>query len=568
MDGKPSRSPEAIDILYYGDNLDVLRRHAPDESVDLVYLDPPFNSNADYNVLFADHDVKAAAQIKVFEDTWTWDSEAAKQYEDLVAEGGKVADAMEAFRKFLGTSDMLAYLTMMAPRLQQLKRVMKPTASIYLHCDPTASHYLKALMDAVFSPENFRNEIIWQRSTGKALQTNGLPNNHDVILCYGRSDQVFWNEEAGFVAYDPENLDEKTAGKYSHQDADGRVYRLDSLINPNPDRPNLTYEFLGVKRVWRWTKDRMEKAYADGLVIQTKPGTVPQMKRYLDEQRGRPLGDVWTDIPPLNSQAQERLGYPTQKPEALLERIIAMACPDGGTVLDPFCGCGTTIAVAQRTGRKWIGIDITHLAVNLIKHRLTGFGAVAGQDYKVVGEPTTLQDAAKLAEEDKYQFQFWSLGLVGARPVEEKKGADKGIDGRRRFFARPGKGEKPLEVIYSVKAGQSVPANAHRDLLGVIEREKAAFGVLITFAEPSGTMKKDAAAMGVVNVEGYDGLRRYPRVQIVTVAELLAGTTLDLPPFATGGGDATFKAAPKRKAAVVSKTREPRLGEFNPNEPN
>lgn len=567
MGDKPSRSPEAVNILYYGDNLDVLRRHVGDESVDLVYLDPPFNSNADYNVLFADHDVKAAAQIKVFEDTWTWDAEAAKQYEELVAAGGKVADVMEAFRKFLGQSDMMAYLTMMAPRLQELRRTMKTSASIYLHCDPTASHYLKALMDAVFGPENFRNEIIWQRSTGKALQTNGLPNNHDVLLCYGRGGEAYWNDEGAFLAYDEANLDEKTASKYTHRDEKGRLYTLDNLQNPNPDRPNLTYEFLGHHKVWRWTKDRMQKAYEEGLVIQPSPGSIPRMKRFLDEQRGRPLGDVWTDIPPLNSQAQERLGYPTQKPEALLERIVAMACPAGGTVLDPFCGCGTTIAVAERTGRRWIGIDITHLAVNLIKHRLTGFGAVAGKDYKVVGEPTTLQDAAKLAEEDKYQFQFWSLGLVGARPVEEKKGADKGIDGRRRFFARPGKGEKPLEVIYSVKAGQNVPANAHRDLLGVIEREKAAFGVLVTFADPSGTMMKDAAAMGVVNVEGYDGLRRYPRVQIVTVAELLAGKTLDLPAFATGGGDATFKMAPKRKTVVVSKVREPRLGEFKPDEP-
>jgi adenine specific DNA methylase Mod len=329
-------------VLYYGDNLDVLQRHVKDASVNLVYLDPPFKSNQDYNVLFAEHSgERSAAQIRAFEDTWRWDLGAESAYREVVERGGKVADAMRAMRTFLGESDMMAYLAMMAPRVVELRRVLKPMGSIYLHCDPTASHYLKLLMDAVFRPEHFRNEIIWLRSLAKGLSTLRLANNHDVILAYQVSEEATWNLSAVFQEYDASALDEKTDEKYSLRDEHGRRYQLTSLINPNPDRPNLTYEFLGVTRVWRWTKERMQAAYEAGLVIQPRPGAVPRFKRYLDEQRGRPLADVWTDIPPLNSRATERLGYPTQKPEALLERIISTSSNEGDTVLDPFCGCGT-----------------------------------------------------------------------------------------------------------------------------------------------------------------------------------------------------------------------------------
>src|ERR1043165_5078091 len=307
---------------------------------------------------------------------------------------GKVSEVMQAFHTFLGTNDMMAYLAMMGPRLVELRRVLKPTGSLYLHCDPTASHYLKLLCDAVMGPENFRNEIIWKRTTAKSLMTKRLPSHHDLILAYERGEGAVWNGEVVFRPYDPANLPEKTATKYSHRDARGRVYRLDSLINPNHDRPNLTYEFLGVRRVWRWTKDRMQAAYEKGLVVQTKPGTVPQLKRFLDEQRGRPLDDVWDDIPPLNSQASERLGAPPQNPVALLERIIAMSSPVAGLVLDPFCGCGTTIDAAEKLGRKWIGIDITALAISLIKNRLLD---TYGKEVEIVtvGEPRSPADASR-----------------------------------------------------------------------------------------------------------------------------------------------------------------------------
>ncbi|MEK7710435.1 MAG: DNA methyltransferase [Planctomycetota bacterium] len=533
-------------VLYYGDNLDILRRYVRDESVDLVYLDPPFNSNADYNVLFAERDgTRAHAQIKAFGDTWTWDTEAAACFEDAVRNGGEwVARAMVALRGVLGTTDMLAYLSMMAPRLVELNRVLKPTGSIYLHCDPTASHYLKLLMDAVFRPENFRNEIVWMRTLSKSLMTRRLPRNHDILLAYQKSEDSTWNEEAIFSPYDEANLRERTADKYRHVDADGRRYHLDNLINPNRNRPNLTYEFLGVTRVWRWTRERMQKAYDRGRIIQPRPGAVPRLKRFLDEQRGLPMGDVWTDIPPINSQARERLGYPTQKPEALLERIIGAASNVRDVVLDPFCGCGTAVAVAQRLKRHWIGIDITHLAVNLVKARLRdSFGPRL--KYRVVGEPVSIPDARDLARNDPYQFQWWALGLVGARPVEQKKGADKGIDGRLFFHDGSAKGDV-RQVVISIKAGTNLGVTMVRDLRGVVQREKAAIGVLITMEEPTKPMRTEAASGGFYTSPAGT---KHSGLQILTIKELLAGKGMDIPPWHE---PRTFKKAPRAKSSLAA----------------
>jgi DNA modification methylase len=534
-------NPMAENVLYFGDNLDILRRYVEAESVDLVYVDPPFKSDQDYNVLFAEQNgSRAAAQIKAFQDTWRWDEAAARAYEAGVEHGGRVSEALQAFRRFLGESDMLAYLSMMAPRLVALHRAVKPTGSLYLHCDSAASHYLKVLLDAVFGAENFRNEIVWQRATGKALMTRRLPTNHDIILCYQKTDQARWNLDAAFSPYVPDDLDSKTASKYCHQDPDGRRYTLGDLTNPNRNRPNLTYEFLGFTKVWRWTKERMQAAHDAGLVLQPSPGAVPRLKRYLDEQRGRPFGDVWTDIPPINSQAAERLGYPTQKPLALLERIIEISSNEGDLVLDPFCGCGTAIHAAQQLGRRWIGIDITHLAVNLIKHRLLdAFGSAAS--FKVVGEPVGVTDAAELARQDPWQFQWWALGLVGARPVEQKKGADRGIDGRL-YFHDEGKGGKTKQIVLSVKAGQ--PTVSHvRDLRGVLEREEAEIGVLLTMEEPTRPMRAEAAAAGFYE----SPWGKHPRLQILTVAELLSGRGIDYPPARQV--NVTYRKAPRARDA-------------------
>jgi site-specific DNA-methyltransferase (adenine-specific) len=531
--------------LYFGDNLDILRRYVEDESVDLVYLDPPFNSAQDYNVLFKTQSGdRSPAQIRAFEDTWRWDAAAARAFDDVVTGGDQptvnvpVSQTMQAFRRMMGENDMLAYLSMMAPRLVELHRVLRPTGSLYLHCDPTASHYLKLLLDAVFEPQHFRNEIIWKRTTAKSLQSQKLPTNHDVLLCYGKSEDAKWNADAAFIPYDPNDLPEKTAQKYRHVDEDGRRYTLGDITNPNHDRPNLTYEFLGITRVWRWTRERMQKAYEDGLIVQSKPGAVPRVKRYLDERQGIPLGDVWTDIPPLNSQAAERLGYPTQKPVALLERIIEASSDPGDVVLDPFCGCGTTIDAAEKLGRRWIGIDVTHLAVSLIKHRLrdTYENSV---EYEVVGEPTSLDGARALAEQDRHQFEYWALGLVGARPQQTKKGADRGIDGRIFFHDE----KKPTkQVIVQVKSGK-VGVRDVRDLVGTVDREDAQIGALLTLEPPTGPMKKEAHSAGFY-LSPYTQ-QKYPRLQILTADELLDGYEIAMPPLHVVS--TTFKRAPRTR---------------------
>lgn len=521
-----------MNTLYYGDNLEILRRYVKDESVDLVYLDPPFNSNASYNVLFAERDgTQAASQIKAFEDTWRWDEGAARAFQEVVESGGRVSQAMQAFRTFIGDTDMLAYLAMMAPRLIELRRVLKPTGSLYLHCDPTASHYLKLLLDGVFGPQNFRNEISWRRSNPKSLSTVNFPNCRDIILRYSRGDRVTFHMV--YAEHDPAYV----AKAYRHEDGHGR-YRLLPLLNPNDNRPNLTYNFLGVTRVWRWTRDRMERAYKEGLVVQLKPGAVPQYKKYLADSEGRTVTDDWIDI--QQASGNESLGYPTQKPESLLERIIMASSNEGDLVLDPFCGCGTTVAAAQKLNRQWIGIDITNLAIGLIRHRLRdAYGDSVTKTFEVIGEPASVSDAATLAASDPYQFQWWSLGLVGARPVEQKKGADKGIDGRLYFHDEP---KSTKQVIFSVKAG-GLHANYVRDLRGVIEREKAQIGVLISLEEPTKPMRSEAASAGFYKAPwGKD----YPRLQLLTIAEILSGKGVDFP-----RENITFKKAPKTQAPTA-----------------
>ena len=525
-------------ILYYGDNLDILHRYVADESVDLVYLDPPFNSNATYNVLFAEHHgEQAASQIKAFEDTWTWDLSAQWSYKNTVEAGGQVSKALQAFHTLLGPSNMLAYLAMMAPRLVELRRALKPTGSIYLHCDPTASHYLKLLLDAVFGPQFFRNEVVWQRTAAKGDARRKLGSVHDVLLAYGKTAEAKFRP----VRREP---DEEYGARFCYNDNDGRgPYRLAPLDSPNP-RPNLTYEYKGYlppAKGWRVSLEVMKRLDAEGrLCFPKKARGRISRKHYLEEQDWPKLADVWTDIAPLQAASAERLGYPTQKPEALLERIISASSNEGDVVLDPFCGCGTATVAAQKLGRGWIGIDITHLAVTLIKTRLKdSFGLVADKDYQVVGEPVSVPDAQTLAATDPWQFQWWALGLVGARPAEQKKGADKGIDGRLYFHDEAGAQTK--QAILSVKADHTSAPHV-RDLRGVVEREGAAIGVLITMQEPTSHMRTEAAAAGFYD-SPWGG--SYPRLQILTVGQLLAGERIDYPNVE--GMDRTFKKAPKAK---------------------
>jgi DNA modification methylase len=454
--------------LFYGDNLDVLRRYVADESVDLVYLDPPFNSNATYNVLFSERDgARSTAQIKAFGDTWQWDREAAAAYEEVVEAGGDLSRAMQAFRTILSHSNMLAYLAMMAPRLRELHRTMKPTGSLYLHCDPTASHYLKLLLDSVFGPRCFRSEIVWKRSSAHSDTKQGRRIHghiHDALLFYTKGDEWTWNPL--FTPYDEAYIE----SKYRHVEPEtGRRYRLSDLTAAKPGG-DTSYEWHSRRpyrgRYWAYSREKMDEFKAKGLIrFPDKPDGVPELKRYLDEQPGVPLQDLWTDLDPINAKAAERLGYPTQKPESLLERIIESSSNEGDVVLDPFCGCGTAVAVAEKLNRDWVGIDLTYLATHLIKSRLLD-ALGESVDYTVTGEPTTAEDAAKLAREDPDQFEAWALGLVGARSTTKKKGADGGIDGRLIFHEKPE--GKTRQVLISVKAGK-VGVGHVRDLRGVID---------------------------------------------------------------------------------------------------
>lgn len=529
--------------LYYGDNLKVLRDYIKDESVDLVYLDPPFNSRADYNVLFKEHDgTQAASQIQAFEDTWEWNVDAERAFEEIVEGGGRVAEAMRAFRTFLGNSDMMAYLAMMAPRLVELHRVLKVTGSIYLHCDPTASHYLKMLMDGIFGPQNFRNEIIWKRTISHNDARRQFGDQSDCLLFYAVSDATPFNRV--YMPYSEAYI----KSHYSLVDSNGRRFTHGNLRSPSP-RPNLTYEYKGYKphaNGWSISRERMEQLDAEGRLYfpPNKDGRI-RIKQYLAEMPGAPVGNVWEDIFPINSQAQERLGYPTQKPEALLERIIKASSNEGDVVLDPFCGCGTAVVAAQTLKRQWIGIDITHLAVGLIKQRLFDkFNDAINGTYEVHGEPTDLASARKLAADDKFEFEAWALSLVGARHAGQvRRGADRGIDGRLYFH--DDKSGKSKQIILSVKGGH-VEHSHIRDLRGVLDREKAEIGVLITLEEPSKPMLKEAASAGFYKSPAYEG-RTFPRIQILTIEEMLGGKRIDFPRLL----EVTFKQAPKAKAKAA-----------------
>ena len=518
--------------LYYGDNLDILRQHLPDESVDLVYLDPPFNSNANYNVLFKEQSGEASpAQIRAFTDTWEWTQEAVRTYEQEIITNpsvpANVKDMISAFRQFVGGNAMMAYLVMMAPRLVELRRVLKPTGSIYLHCDPTASHYLKLLMDTIFGKENFRTEIVWKRTSAHSDTRQGRRQHgrvHDLILFYSRDASWTWNPL--YAEYDQEYIDQF----YRHVEPEtGRRYRLDNLTGPGgAAKGNPSYEVMGVTRYWRYSEERMAELIEQGRVIQTSPGAVPAYKRYLDEMPGIPLQDVWTDIGPIGSRAKERLGYPTQKPQALLERIIQSSSNEGDVVLDPFCGCGTAVAAAENLKRRWIGIDITHLAVALMKNRLrTAFDLHPGNDYQVVGEPADVGSARALAEQDRYQFQYWAMSLLEALPrrQDERRGADRGIDGLLHFIDGPRRATK--KAIVQVKSGR-VSSPLIRDLNGTVEREKADLGLFITLEEPTRDMRAEAANAGFYHSEIWQ--RDYPRTQIRTIGELLEGHGFDIPP--------------------------------------
>ncbi|HYF35386.1 MAG TPA: DNA methyltransferase, partial [Prosthecobacter sp.] len=523
--------------LYYGDNLNILREHIADESVDLIYLDPPFNSKRDYNLLFkTPKGHESDAQITAFEDTWHWGPEAEREFREIVKGANTdVAEMMQALRKFLGENDMMAYLTMMANRLLEMRRVLKQTGALYLHCDPTASHYLKIVLDGVFGFGGFRNEIIWKRTSSHGNVSRGYGDVTDSILYFTKSDKFTWNQV--YVPYSDEHI----AKKFTFVESDGRRYTTSDLRNPGV-RPNLHYPYKARNGVtyhphpngWAVSKEKMAEYDRRGLLYFPKePEGRLRLKRYLDEAPGERVQNLWHDISPINSQAQERLGFPTQKPLALLERIIQASTNENDIVLDPFCGCGTAVHAAQKLRRQWIGIDITHLAVSLIEKRLKKAfpylepvtpgtkkaAQIAANSFEVIGVPRDFDAARDLATRDPHLFQLWACTLVGAQPYRGgKRGADKGIDG----LIFPEVGGKTEKIIVSVKAGENIGAAMVRDLRGTMEREKAAIGLFITLTNPTRDMVKEAAAAGFYEPPRKFGDRTFPRLQILTVAGLLA----------------------------------------------
>jgi len=536
--------------LYYGDNLDILQKHIARESVDLIYLDPPFNSNRSYNVLFKDESgLDSAAQIKAFEDTWHWDASARDTYDALIHDApDRVATAISALRTIVGDNQMLAYLVMMTARLVELHRVLKPTGSLYLHCDPTASHYLKMILDTIFGAQNFRNEIIWKRTSAHNDQNiTRYGAIHDIIFFYSKSNTWTFNK----IYTEREENAPKTHDLYKH--SDGNLYRKGDCTAPGGRGPK--YEWNGHTRNWRFTQEEAKRLEAEGLIVYSKNG-MPRVLRPVELTRGSQLQDMWTDIDPPNSGSSEILGYPTQKPVALLERIIAASSNPDDVVLDPFAGCGTTISAAQKLGRQWVGIDITHLSVSLLVYRLQDmFGLKKKADYVVIGEPEDVGGARSLAAEDRYQFQWWALSLVRAKPLggdvggKGKKGSDKGIDGALNFQE---KGSKLGRVLVQVKSGK-VKSGYVRDLVGTMDREKAAVGVFITLEEATSDMRKEAASAGVYRSETWD--KNYPRIQILTIADLLSGKEIDMPPRLS-----MFKQAERVQAEVDAPPRLPGLG--------
>ena len=511
-------------VLYFGDNLEILRNHEyfPDECVDLIYLDPPFNSKKDYNILFRENSgIESEAQIKAFADTWHWTPSAEHTYHDIVINGPlKVGKLIGALHDTIGHNDVMAYLVMMTARLIELHRVLKPTGSLYLHCDPTASHYLKLVLDQIFGPANFRNEIVWKRTTSHGDWKQGAKHFgrvHDHLLFYSKTSNPTWNPQ--FIPFSFDQI----AQQYYKVDENGRSYRL---VTPTAKKPggDTSYEWKGVRppkgRFWAYTREKMKEMDKKGLLYYSSTGQ-PYIRYYLDERPGVAAQSIWTDVPPISPTAKERLDYQTQKPLALLERIIQASSNEGDVVLDPFCGCGTAVVAAQKLKRRWIGIDITHLAINLMRNRLKDTFKI---NPEVIGEPVDLAGAKALAHEDRYQFQYWACGLIGARPLGEKrKGADKGIDGVIHFI--DGADSSVKRVVVQVKSGH-VGVNAIRELKAVAAND--AIGVFITLEPPTEPMKVEAIDAGFYHSPIWN--KDYPKIQIMTVEELLKGKTVNMPP--------------------------------------
>lgn len=525
-------------ILYYGDNLDILKDHIKTESVDLIYLDPPFNSNVNYNVIFKNKDEKeSSAQIQAFADTWKCNAESIETYYKLKKTPGKIADTIVGFYHILGQSSMMAYLIMMAIRLIELKRVLKKTGSLYLHCDPTASHYLKIMLDSLFGPENFRNEVIWKR-TFAHNDPKRFGSIHDTLLFYTKSDDYLWNTE--YLPYDESYIN----NFFKYNDTFGR-YRVVILTAPgttksgdsgkpwkgiDPSKIGRHWAVPRIKSLPKYFKipknwetfsiqQKLDELDQQKVIYWPKKvGGTPGIKKYLDESLGTLFQDIIDDIPPLSAQSKERVGYPTQKPLTLLERIIKASSNEGDVILDPFCGCGTAIVAAEKLKRRWLGIDVTCLATSLLEFRMHEEFC---KRITVIGVPQNKEEAQILFDKNPFQFEAWAVSRIKGIHPNQKQVGDKGIDGQGWI------GPKSQYKIYvSVKGGKNLTPQMLRDLFGTIKRDGAHAGVLLTLHTPTKGMKLEAMSYGYM--ESSLSLE-YPKIQIFTIEDYFEGKLVKLP---------------------------------------
>jgi DNA modification methylase len=526
--------------LYYGDNLEVLRKYIRDETVDLCYIDPPFNSKRNYNQIYNNIGKEDRAQAQAFVDTWTWDEDAQRGYSEItenlnLAFTHQSIDLILGLEKVLGRGSLLSYLVHMSLRIAEIHRVLKPNGSFYLHCDSSASHYLKIILDSIFCAGRkgqYQNEIVWKRTGAHSDAKQGrigFGNVADVILFYSKDEKCTFNHQ-----YLPHNEEYLTAS-YKYKDKDGRRYRLDNLTGPGgAAKGNPYYEFLGVSRYWRYSKEKMTKLFHEGRIIQTKPGNVPSYKRYLDESKGVEVNSVWLDIPALQSSNAERLGYPTQKPERLLERIINVSTNEGDIILDAYCGCGTTVAVAERLNRRWIGMDITYQSISLILKRLEEhFGISTLQNIEINGAPKDFASAQALAnkidDKTRKEFEKWAVLKYSNNraAIHEKKGGDGGIDGVAYLVDYNEKGDSDFkQIIFSVKSDKTLPPERIRALYGTLEREKAAIGIMLTLY-PMPNLVKESKKYGTYENKMFGHL--YQKIEVISIQEILDGKTMKLP---------------------------------------
>jgi len=441
--------------LYFGDNLDIIREYIKDETIDLIYLDPPFNSKANYNVIFKTPKKEdSPSQIQAFEDTWKWNSTTEFELHQLFGSEPKLAELMKGLELIIGKNDLLAYLVMMAIRLRELYRVLKDTGSLYLHCDPTASHYLKLILDSIFGMNNFLNEIAWCYKSG-GVSKKWFSKKHDILLLYTKKrNQHTFN-----------------------------VQKIKSYGVPGGGQ--------GGKVVY----------YKD------KKGTYSIVSA-LD----------WWNISMLSTTHSERTGYPTQKPLTLLDRIIKASSNEGDLILDPFCGCGTAIVAAQRLNRNWIGMDITHLSIGLMEKRIYDEFKIKP---KVIGNPASFVSAENLFKRNPLNFERWAVTRIDGMHPNKAQVGDKGIDGRG--YIGP---DHQYKTIISVKGGKHLTPSMVYELMGVVDKEKADFGVLITIHNPTDGMKKEAAKAGIVETPlGH----HFPKIQIYTISDYFNGKKPELP---------------------------------------